>query len=61
MWAGQRGDRTVVACNMSDEPAELPNAGPGSIRLSTIRARADERVDRALSLAPWEAVILWRD
>ncbi|HVJ96628.1 MAG TPA: alpha-amylase family glycosyl hydrolase [Acidimicrobiia bacterium] len=61
VWAWQRGDRTVVACNMSDEPAELPNAGPGSIRVSTIRARADERVDRALSLAPWEAVILWRD
>ena len=33
----------------------------GRDRLSTIRSRADERVDEPLHLAPWEAAIVWRD
>jgi len=57
----QRGDRTVVAMNCSDEPAEVGDAGAGEIRISTIRARADERVTGSLRLEPWEAAIVWRD
>ncbi|MDP9332259.1 MAG: alpha-amylase family glycosyl hydrolase [Actinomycetota bacterium] len=61
VWAWRRGERTVVACNLSDDAVELSDIGPGAIRISTIRARADERVDGALHLAPWEAAIVWRD
>jgi alpha-glucosidase len=60
-WAWRRGERTIVACNLSDAPVDVPDAGPGVIKLSTIRSRADERVDGALRLAPWEAAIVWRD
>ena len=45
MWAWRRGDRTVVAMNCSDEPADVDDAGTGAIRISTIRARDGERVD----------------
>jgi len=38
-----RGERTVVACNLSDDAVELADAGPGTIRVSTIRTRDDER------------------
>ena len=61
VWAWQRGDRTVVAMNCSDEPADVIDAGTGEIRLSTIRARAGERVSGSLHLEPWEAAIVWRD
>jgi hypothetical protein len=56
-----RGDRTVVAMNCSDEPADVSDAGAGEIRISTVRARAGERVGGSLHLAPWEAAIVWRD
>jgi len=39
----------------------VADVGPGTIRISTIRTRDDERVDGALGLAPWEAAIVWRD
>ncbi len=61
VWAWRRGDRVVVACNISDESAEVPGVGPAAIRISTIRARDDERVAGALHLEPWEAVIALRD
>ena len=60
-WAWLRGERTVVACNLSDAPVDIADVGPGSIRISTVRARADERVDGGLQLGPWEAAIVWRD
>jgi alpha-glucosidase len=60
-WLWQRGDRTVVAMNISDEPVEVPDAGTGEIRISTIRARDNERVNGSLHLEPWEAAIVWRD
>ena len=59
VWAWLRGERTVVACNLSDDAVEVADVGPGAIRISTIRARDDERVDGALRLAPWEAAIVW--
>jgi alpha-glucosidase len=61
VWAWQRGDRTIVAMNISDEPADVPDAGTGEIRISTIRARDNERVNGSLHLEPWEAAIVWRD
>jgi alpha-glucosidase len=61
VWLFRRGERTVVACNLSDAPVEVGLVGIGAIRLSTIRTRVDERVDGSVHLAPWEAVIIWRD
>jgi alpha-glucosidase len=61
VWAWQRGERTVVACNISDEPVDVEGVGTGTIRISTNRARDDERVDATLRLAPWEAAIVLLD
>jgi hypothetical protein len=47
--------------NWSDEALDVPDAGTGTIRISTIRARDGERVGGSLRLAPWEAAIVWRD
>ena len=60
-WAWQRGDRTVVAMNCSDDAVDVSDAGSGTIRMSTIRARDGERVNRSLHLEGWEAAIVWRD
>src|SRR3954451_3756767 len=57
VWAWRRGDRTIVVCNLSEEPATVADVGPAQLRLSTIRARDNERVSGALHLEPWEAVI----
>ena len=43
LWAWTRGDRTLVACNLGDTPAELRDV-TGAIRISTIRARDEEQV-----------------
>jgi alpha-glucosidase len=61
VWAWQRGERTVVAMNISDEPADVADAGTGEVRISTIRARDNERVNGSLHLEPWEAAIVLRD
>ena len=61
LWAWQRGDRTVVAMNCSADAADVPDAGTGEIRISTIRSRDGERITGSLHLQPWEAAIVWRD
>ena len=61
VWVWRRGRRAVVACNLSDDAVDVDGAGPGAIRISSRCARADERVDGALHLEPWEAAIVWRD
>src|SRR5207244_579620 len=61
VWAWRRGERVVVACNISDEPAEVADIGPAAIRISTIRARDNDRFSGGLHLEPWEAVIAVRD
>jgi alpha-glucosidase len=61
IWAWQRGERTIVALNLSDDGVTVPDVGPGMIRIATNRTRDEERVDASLQLAPWEGVIVWRD
>ncbi len=61
VWVWLRGERTVVACNLSDAAVEIADVGPGAIRISTIRTRDDETVEGPLQLAPYEAAIVWRD
>jgi alpha-glucosidase len=61
VWVWRRGERTIVACNLSDDAHDISDAGPGTIRLSTVRGRFDEHIDGTLHLAPWEAAIVWQD
>jgi glycosidase len=58
-WVWQRGEHTLVACNMSDEPARI-DSGPGQILIATDRSRDGESVSNGLELAPWTAVIVQR-
>jgi alpha-glucosidase len=56
VWAWQRGDSTLVACNFSDEPAAVPTTG--TIRIATTRTRDGERIGGTLRLDAWEAAIV---
>jgi glycosidase len=56
VWAWRRGDRMMVALNMSDEDTTLA-ATAGRIRIATDRTRDGESFDKALFLHPWEGVI----
>ena len=58
-WAWTRGERHVVALNMSAEELVLPGL-PGAIQICTDRARELEAVGPDLRLAPFEGVILER-
>jgi alpha-glucosidase len=61
VWAYRRGERFVVALNLSDRSADLEDrGGPGCIRLSTNRARDGEVVEAGLRLGPWEGVVVER-
>ncbi|MCZ7535662.1 MAG: DUF3459 domain-containing protein [Acidimicrobiia bacterium] len=60
LWAWLRGERTLVAVNISDSPAEVPDSD-GILRICTDRSRDFARVDGALRLGPWEAAIVWLD
>jgi alpha-glucosidase len=55
VWAYRRGERHVVALNLSDEPVELPLRG--RVLVSTGRDRDDEAFDR-LALSPREGVVV---
>ena len=57
VWAWRRGERVVVAVNLSGAGATLPT-GPGTIAICTDRDRDGERVERDLSLGPWEGAVL---
>jgi alpha-glucosidase len=59
LWAWSRGERVVVACNLGDERAVVPDVS-GTVRLSTIRERDGEVLSGSVPLEPWEAVILVR-
>ena len=58
-WAWTRGDRHVVALNMSTEELVLPGLS-GTIQLCTDRTRDLEVVEAPLRLAPFEGLILER-
>jgi alpha-glucosidase len=60
VWAWRRGQRTVVAVNHGDEPSQLL-VETGEILIGTERARDGERVDGAVGLDRWEAVVIATD
>jgi alpha-glucosidase len=55
-WAWRRGERTGVALNLGDGPADVEVAG--TILLGTRRERDGEHVDGTLTLEPGEGVVL---
>ena len=55
-WAWRRGERTGVALNLGDGPADVEVAG--TVLLGTRRERDGERVDGTLTLEPGEGVVL---
>jgi len=57
-WAWRRGDRHVVAVNLSDEAVSLGSPGDGKVLVGTDPDRAGERIDGELRLGPWEGVVL---
>jgi hypothetical protein len=58
LWAWRRGERVVVACNISEADATLDDVH-GTIRVCTDRSRDDEAVDGTLTLRPWQAAIVF--
>ncbi len=59
-WAWSRGDRVVVMVGMSDGESTLEGFS-GSVLLGTDRRRVGERVDGALRVRGWEALVAERD
>jgi alpha-glucosidase len=57
VWAWSRGDRIVVALNLSDHDATVEGV-EGHIHIGTDRGRDGQTVAGALDLGPWEAVII---
>ncbi len=58
-WVYQRGEETVVALNMSDEPAKISRLR-GTVRISTQRDRDGEKFSGGIALEPWEGVLVER-
>jgi alpha-glucosidase len=58
VWVWERGERVVVACNLSDSDATVEGVR-GTIRIATDRSRDNEAVDGSVVLAPWQAVIVF--
>jgi alpha-glucosidase len=57
LWAWRRGERTIVAVNLSDEPASIDGV-EGRIRLATAREREGDEVAGRLEVGPWEGVVV---
>jgi alpha-glucosidase len=57
VWAWRRGAHTVVAMNHGDAPSTLP-IDLATVLIGTDRQRDGERIDGALRLDPWEALVL---
>lgn len=57
VWIWRRGERTVVALNLSDELAVVP-IGPATIVVSTDRTRDGGSTDGTLDLNAWQGVVL---
>jgi alpha-glucosidase len=61
VWAFFRGDRFVVALNLSDEAGAADLGGSsGRIRIGTRRGRDGQRVTDRIELGPWEAIVVER-
>jgi alpha-glucosidase len=62
VWAWRRGDRTVVAVNLSGEPSTVDLGGAeGAVRFGTRPTRCGERVAGDLALRAWEGVVVELD
>ncbi len=59
IWAWSRGDRMVVAMNLTDRPGAVDGI-TGQVRIGTNRARDGARVSDGIGLAGWEAVVVER-
>ncbi len=59
-WAWDRGDRMVVALNLSDG-AGVVDGVTGRVRIGSDRTRDGERVDGTVHLQGWEAVVVERN
>jgi alpha-glucosidase len=57
-WSWRRGDRHVVALNLSDGAVSLKTPGDGKVLVGTDSDRTGERLDGELRLGPWEGVVL---
>jgi alpha-glucosidase len=60
VWAWRRGDRVLVALNLSDAAATIQGVH-GTVRIGTRRVRDEERIDGTLRLDPWDGVVVWLD
>jgi alpha-glucosidase len=56
-WAWRRGDALVVALNLSDAEASVPDV-MGTVVISSDRMRDGETVDGQLALAPWQGAVV---
>jgi alpha-glucosidase len=56
-WAYRRGERIVVALNLSDAPVAVAGVR-GRIEIATDRARDGEAVADGVELGPWEGVVV---
>jgi alpha-glucosidase len=59
-WAWRRGNETAVVVNCSDVPVEVA-LGEGEVLVGSRRERDGQRVRDALSVEPWEALVLSQD
>jgi alpha-glucosidase len=57
-WAWRRGDRHVVAVNLSDEAVSMETPGDGKVLVGTDPDRPGERIEAEVRLGPWEGVVL---
>ena len=60
VWAWRRGERVLVAVNLSGAAATVPGVR-GTVRIGTRRGRDDEPVDGTLRLDGWEGAVVWLD
>jgi alpha-glucosidase len=56
-WAWRRGERSLVALNLTDEEQVVEGAA-GTVVLATRAGREGEQVDARLRLGPWEGVVI---
>ena len=61
LWAFTRGERFVVALNLSDAAGGVDIGSSRRIRISTRRERDSESVNGVLALGPWEGAVVETD